>query len=446
MTRLVPRSIAGRMLALSAGATVLALIIAGIFITGILERFVTQGVDQRLDAQISLLASTVGNDGGIDGARLDTLKGALNAGRGWQWRIDSPTGRYGSDDAPSLDPGPDSHRRDDRRGIEAPYPREGRDVAGRPVHARQLKLDVQTGTIVITAIAPRAVIERPIRGAMAPLLIGLALLGGVLATSSVLQILHGLRPLRRLRDDVAAIRADRQRSVSEEQPEDLRPLASELNALMRDNAAALAAARASAANLAHALKTPVAALALEVQENPAQARQVDRIDATIRHHLSRARDRIVDRHAATLLAPAAKDLAVTVARLHPDKSVTIAVEIDAELAVAVDPADLDEMLGNLIDNAVRHAHSGVTATARRDGQSLRISVADDGPGIAPEDRERALSPGVRLDERGNGHGFGLSIGRELAELYGGVLNLSDAANGGVVAEVTLPKAAPIQRN
>lgn len=444
MRRLIPRSIAGRMLALSAGATVLALIIAGIFITGILERFVTQGIDQRLDAQISLLASTVGNDGSLDEARLDALKGALNAGHGWQWRIDGPARHYGSTDVPSLDPGPDAHHRDDPRWTEGPRPHEGRDPAGRPVHARQLTLDTQTGKIIITAIAPRTVIERPIRGAMAPLLIGLALLGGILALSSLLQILHGLRPLRRLRDDLAAIRAGRQRSVSEEQPEELRPLARELNALMRDNAAALAAARASAANLAHALKTPVAALALEVQDHPAQARQVDRIDATIRHHLSRARDRTVDRHAATLLAPAAMDLATTVARLHPDEAVAIAVEIEAKMAVAVDPADLDEMLGNLIDNAARHARSCVTVTARRDRHLIRISIADDGPGIALEDRNRALSPGVRLDERGIGHGFGLSIVRELTELYGGALDLSDAANGGVLAQVTLPGAEPRQ--
>lgn len=440
MTPILPRSIGGRMLALSASATLLALAISGVFMTGVLERFVTLGIDQRLDAQISLLASCVNQDGQIDRARLGQLDGVLDAGRGWRWRIEARGQIIGSEDFPELDPRPDDRGHDNHLRPPNPRPYEGRDHDGRPVHARQLTLPSATAKILITATAPRDMIERPIRGAMTPLLILLALLGGLLGASSFLQIRLGLRPVRQLRDDVAAIRAGHQRALSEEQPEELRPLAIELNALTTDNAAALATARASAANLAHALKTPIAALALEVRDHPDLSRQIERIDETIRHHLSRARARVVDRHAITMLAPAATDLAATIDLLRPDDDIAVLVEIAPDLAVAVDPSDLDEMLGNLIDNAARHARSQVKINARNQGRLIHISVADDGAGIPVENWGKALLPGVRLDERGDGHGFGLTIARELAELYGGVLALDETERAGARITITLPQA------
>lgn len=122
MRRLFPRSIGGRMLALSAGATLLALALAGFFMTGILERFVTLGIDQRLDAQISLLASSVDEGGRIDQARLARLEGILDAGRGWRWRIDAPRQSLGADDFPKVDHRPDEREHDDHRRPQNPRP------------------------------------------------------------------------------------------------------------------------------------------------------------------------------------------------------------------------------------------------------------------------------------------------------------------------------------
>jgi signal transduction histidine kinase len=252
----------------------------------------------------------------------------------------------------------------------------------------------------------------------------------------------GLRPLRALRDGVAAMRRGAA-GVSEAQPDELRPLAIELNALARDNAAALATARASAANLAHALKTPVATLALTVRDDPAQAAQLARIDATIRHHLARARNIAGGHASSTALAPAIADLVSTIRRLRMERGVVIDAAIDPELHVAVDAADLDELAGNLIDNAARHAGTRVRVSAGVDQGMIRLSVVDDGPGIALADRQRATDAGVRLDEREDGHGFGLAIARELAALYGGVLVLDDAAGGGLCASVTLPIGAAV---
>ncbi len=431
---LMPRSIHGRMLGLSLLATLVALVVAGAAIAGVLQRFVTQGLDQRLDAELSLLAGAVDGDGRIDRARLTRLRGLLNAGPGWQWQISGPVQSVTSAEFPALrTPGPAP--RDALRGEreERPQPLEGRDG----VHARRISIATDAGPVVLTAAAPRDVVARPIQAAVVPLLATLGILGILLGVATLVQVRIGLRPLRALRDGVAAMRRGAA-SVSEAQPDELRPLAIELNALARDNAAALATARASAANLAHALKTPVATLALTVRDDPAQVAQLARIDATIRHHLARARNIAGGHASSTALAPAIADLVSTIRRLRMERTVVIDAAIDSALHVAVDAADLDELAGNLIDNAARHAGTRVRVSATVDQGMIRLSVVDDGPGIALADRQRATDAGVRLDEREDGHGFGLAIARELAALYGGVLVLDDAAGGGLSASVTLP--------
>ncbi|AJP71100.1 sensor histidine kinase [Sphingomonas hengshuiensis] len=435
--RLVPHSIQGRMLLLSAVATAIALALAGALIAGVLARFVTQGIDRRLDAELALIASAVGNDGSIDRPRLARLQGALEAGPGWRWRIETPLAGFGSDDMPVADIAPPRPRREHDAGAEPVRPIDGRDARGERVHARQLRIQTSAGVVLLTAAAPRDVIERPVRDTLLPLLLTLAALGLVLGAAAWLQIRLGLRPVRRLRDAVVAIRAGGAHSIGGAQPSELRPLADELNALVRDNEAALAAARGSAANLAHALKTPVATLALALRGDPRE-QQVERIDRTIRHHLARARMAAASTRAATPLDAAVRALLEVIARLHADRRIAIAVDVTPHLMVAIDPADFDELLGNLLDNAMRHARSRVAVRARAEGRVARITIADDGPGIPTEDRARATQAGVRLDERSDGHGFGLAIARELATLHGGALTLDEAAGGGLAASVTVP--------
>ncbi|WP_394659563.1 sensor histidine kinase, partial [uncultured Novosphingobium sp.] len=322
----------------------------------------------------------------------------------------------------------------------APQPGEGHDADGRRVHMRSVSLPSTAGTVTLTAAAPWAMVQKPVRGALLPLLAILAILGAVLGGAALVQLRLGLRPLRRLRADVAAVRDGRAQTVEEDQPEELRPLATELNALLQDNARTLATARASAANLAHALKTPVAALALELRDDPPRAALVDRLYGTIRHHLARARNAVTERRAATSLAETIADLLGTVAQLHADRELAFDDTAQTNVAVAIERSDLEELLGNLLDNAARHAASRVAiATTAQDG-TVRITVSDDGPGIPVADRLRATAPGVRLDERGDGDGFGLAIVRDLAELNGGRLLLDEAPGGGLAATVELPRA------
>ncbi|WP_235513520.1 MULTISPECIES: sensor histidine kinase [unclassified Sphingomonas] len=433
----MPRSIHARMLALSVVTTLVALPVAGVAIGGVLERFVTHGVDERLADRLQLLGAVVRPDGSIDGALLARPGVEDGFARGGVWTIDAPGGALGSAMLPIAVPPPRGPRPPLARAEGTPFDTELAD--GSRMHGLIQLRETPAGPVRLGVAVPRAAIEQPLRGAMLPLLATLAIVALLLAVATLVQLRLGLRPLRTLRERVAAVRTGVAGDVPEDQPDELRPLAVELNALVRENAAALETARASAANLAHALKTPVATLALDLGDDP-RAGQVARIDATIRHHLSRARGGVVDRRAATALRPAVEALVDVVRALHRGGGVTVTADIVA-VTVAVDAADLDELAGNLIDNAARHARSSVVVQAVRAGAMVRLSVSDDGPGIPAADRVRATDPGVRLDERGDGHGFGLAIVRDLAVLYGGRLELEAADGGGLVAAVTLPVSA-----
>lgn len=449
------KSIHGRMILISGLAILGALLLAGWGLAGTLERIITQGLDRRLDSELAILASAVDSQGRIDRARIANRRGLLEAEPGWRWRIAGPDGVLASGDFPPLaEPHPPLPGAPGEHGppgppppnaapapIAPPQPAEGRTEQGVRVHARQVTIPSARGPVTISAAAPRAVVARPIRSALVPLLAMLAGLGVLLAAASLLQLRLGLRPLRRLRDEVAAIRAGERARVDEDQPTELQPLAHELNALAADSERALATARASAANLAHSLKTPVATLALDLAGDPQRAAQVARINDTIRHHLARARAQAGAVRTTTALAPAIADLATAIRRLHADRGVSLTSAIPEELAVAMDAQDLDEVAGNLIDNAARHARAAVHIHAQAEDRQIRLSVVDDGPGIAEADRIRATQPGTRLDERGDGHGFGLGIARELAELHGGRLILDQAEGGGLSATVLLPRAA-----
>ena len=443
----LPRSLYGRMLALSGIAIAVALLIAAFAIGHVLERFVMQGLDQRLDAELALLGSAVTPDGRIDTARISATRALATPGYGW--RIVAPRGTLASTDAPPVAPpareGPGWRPppRPDRPDGPAAFDWHDRD--GTRLHARQAIVATSAGPVTITAAAPRSVVASPIRGAMLPLLMSLAALGGLLALATLVQLRIGLAPLKTLRSAISAVRAGRIDQVPADQPRELQPLVDEMNALLADNTAALAVARSSAANLAHGLKTPLATLGLALAEpgrdpDGRLAALAGQLDTTIRHHLGRARSVLASGRVATPLGAAVADLTAMLGRLHADRAITVVQAIGDDIAVSVDPHDLDELAGNLLDNAFRHTRDTVRVSAHIDGVQVVLCVTDNGPGIAAADRARATMPGLRLDERGDGHGFGLAIVRDLAVLYGGALDLDAAAGGGLAATVRLPHA------
>jgi len=413
MRRLIPRSLQGRLLAITAIAIAIAL----------LGRFAANGFDRRLSTELSLLASAVDADGRVDEKRLRRNPTHFEGWPDWQWQIRTPNRTVSS-----------ARFRD--VGWPPPPPNAG------PYGARTRTIQTKRGPVELVAAQPFGAHREPMVFA-APSFDMFMFLVIVIGIASFIQIRLGLRPLRRLRGELAAIRDGRAERLSEDQVSELLPLAKEFNALAATNEAALAAARLSAANLAHALKTPVATLALDLRDNPPAAAQVERIQATIRHHLTRARMQTGQRRPFTLLLPAISGVVDAVIRLHGERKLTIETELPMDLRLAVDSQDLDELLGNLIDNAARYAASRVVVRAQQetgDPRWVQLTITDDGPGISAEERQRIGQPGLRLDESGPGHGFGLAIVRELTALYGGSISLNGADGGGLTVQVSLPAA------
>ena len=263
--------------------------------------------------------------------------------------------------------------------------------------------------------------------------------GVVFMIAGIVGAFRGLTPFRLLREKLSAVRMGQDRRVEGEYPSEIQPLVDELNALLEDREKAVKRAFATAGDLAHSLKTPLALLAQET-DRKAIAQQVDRMSRHVDYHLARARAAASGASGAArcLVAPCASALVRTLLKLYAGKAVEISSTIDPEIFVRVQREDLDEMLGNLLDNACKWAKSKVVVEAAMDGTMLAITVHDDGPGLPSELRSVVLERGVRIDEATPGSGLGLAIVRDLAELYGGSISLDDSYLGGLAARVALP--------
>jgi signal transduction histidine kinase len=261
-----------------------------------------------------------------------------------------------------------------------------------------------------------------------------------------IQVRVGLMPLRRLRDALARIRDGSARRLEGKYPAEIAPLVTELNSLIEHSAEVVGRARTHVSNLAHYLKTPLTVLASEAEAHPsplgdAVKRQVDVMRRQVDHYLVRARaagalDVLGN---STQISPVLEDLSRVLQRIHERRGITVEVDCPPLLAFRGDRQDIEEMVGNLMDNACKWARATVAVAARKrpDGQ-VEIDVEDDGPGLAPEDRPRVLERGERLDESVPGSGLGLSIVRDIAKLYGGGLELGESPRGGLRAILILP--------
>lgn len=449
----------GRRLLLGASVfIVVALVVATIVIGFVLHRFVQGQIDQRLDTQVAFLASTVkvapageiALDGSADGPPFD------RPGRGWYWQVSGPRNMLRSralgDDVLDVSglplpppPPPPPHRT-----APPPRPADGPGPGGQALHYRILRLEIDGMPVEIVVTAPRAAVLGPLREAMTTLGLSLLVLGAALLLAILLQVRLGLRPLDRLRGAIAEVRAGRRATVPDEQPAEVRPLVSELNELLKQNAANLERARAHVANLAHGLKTPLATLGVALsaggrdgdRDSAKLADLVDLMERRIRHHLGRARAAALagPTRAQTPLAPAIADLGAVLGKVHAGRGIAFEADIPAGLAVACETQDFDEIAGNLLDNAFKWSATAVTARAVAEARWVLLQIEDDGPGLSPEQVAHLLKPGQRLDETAPGFGFGLSITRELVDLYGGSLDFASAAGGGLRVSLRLPKA------
>lgn len=283
-------------------------------------------------------------------------------------------------------------------------------------------------------------------------LLGLGVAGLVLALGAAiaLQVRVGLRPLRGLLADLEAVWQGRRRRVGEVLPPDLQPVASAVNQLLDHDDREIVRARDQAADLAHAIKTPLAVLRADLDrlDGPLATEmreRLDLIDRLVRRNLART----APGRASALQAlgaavrPVAEEMAGLMRRVHPDRAVDAVLAVPAEIHVRLDRQDLEELLGNLLDNAWKWARSRVRVSASVQGPSCVVVVEDDGPGLAAADRETVLGRRVRLDERTPGQGLGLPIARDIVAAAQGRLELGTSETGGLAIRLELPLARPV---
>lgn len=431
-------SIRARLLAAAALWLTLALLGAWWVIGGVLDRFVTE----RFDAEAAAIAETViaGTEAGADGTpalarqptdprlsqplslyawQLETEDGALLARSVslLDLRLDAPPGSYGG----AAGTGPEG---EPLRVMRRVFTLPGADEA-----------------LAVVVTVPRSEIDAALFRVRQPLALSLIVLGAGLAAASLAQVGWGLRTLDRMGDDIRAIRAGRAERLPLPPVAELRPVAAELNALLDANRLVIARAREHLGNLAHALRTPLSALTNTLAPDHPGRAMVERMDRQISWQLRRARGAGTPRllGQSTPVAPVLDDLLLVLRRTADSRGLTITLRCLPGARFAGERQDLEEMLGNLLENAVKYAASRIRVTAELQGKGLILGIEDDGPGMADADHALALSRGGRVDQMGPpGAGLGLAIVADLAALYGGRLDLGRSDWGGLRVILTLP--------
>lgn len=273
------------------------------------------------------------------------------------------------------------------------------------------------------------------------------LLGLGLIAMVGLQTWYGLLPLRKVRKEIARLRAGRSKRIEDRMPAEIAPMVEELNALVEHNDRQAEEARRHAGNLAHALKTPLSVImnaAAAGQEDlaPTVIREARTMRRQIDHHLARARavGRRGSAHSRAQVWPSIEAVERAVARLYPN--VRIDVDGQKDLIAHIERQDLDEILGNLVENAAKYGGGSVFITAGVQAGFVEIIVEDDGRGIPEADRIRIFDRGVRLDSGKPGTGLGLAIVRDVAEIYDGTVSLEESDDlGGLLVRLRLPAAS-----
>jgi len=428
------------------GAT---LLVAYVLITTLFDLHLRRGVDADLIDRLDDLAAGLETaaDGGITLSRAPDVPKYERQLSGQYWQIEAegtPPIRSRSLWDARL-PGPTAgHALGEisLREIKGPRSEQLR------LAQRTLKFQVPTTPVTFSVAADLGPALAAARQFSRILGSSLIVLGIGLVSALVLQVRIGLRPLDGIKAALGAIRAGAvQRLSDDDAPTEIAPLAQELNALLDHHRSLIDRARGQAGDLAHALKTPLAVLRneLENEDTPDRTLALEQISAmtdAVQHHLARAQAA----GAAGLLgvradaAHAIEALARTLPRMS-DRDIEVEVALaNRPLWFAGEAQDLSELLGNLLDNACKWAAGKVRIAATRASNRLKVEIGDDGPGIAADQRATALQRGGRLDEHKSGSGLGLTIALDLATLYGGTLTLGQSPLGGLKVELDLPAA------
>lgn len=446
-------SLGARLFLSAAVCCALILALAGIGLTTFYRRSAERGFDERLSVYIKELVADLAAPpeaerqaiGDLGEPRFDLPLS------GWYWQIVRLDGEKPSvRTSRSLVGGQlpkllDQNLPPNPRGLRESY------VSGpddRSLRIIEREIDVgEDGRFTVGVAAPADEIEGDIRDFRLALTLTFLLLGLALVASTLLQVRFGLRPLVRLSAAVGTVRTGETTRIAGTYPPDLAPLAGELNQLIDANREILERARTQVGNLAHALKTPLSVMLNEAEASDPHLPQTVRNQAAImrdqvQYYLDRARAAALSGAlgSVTEIAPSLDALIRTFGKISQGRDIKATHRIPAHLRFRGERQDLEEMLGNLLDNAFKWARNTVEVSLAPGDEEGRIAllIDDDGPGLPPGAMHDVVKRGRRLDETTPGSGLGLSIVVDLAKLYGGELTLEPSPLGGLRARLRLP--------
>jgi signal transduction histidine kinase len=449
-------SLTRRMIGVSALWIGVLLLIGGYALDRVLTRSIVDNFDQQLEYVLNAMiaASEIGPAGEVRFTRPPADQRFLEPYSGAYFQItDVPANSCRLKEEttfcyPSRSLWDRRLRVNDDHGDAELHKRDSFEFEGEPLRIleRDVVLPGSTMRWRFQVAQSRDAIDGQIRELRATLVRSFAALGLGLLFLAALQAFYGLWPLRRVRREVVAIRSGIQTRIAEDFPREVSPLVDEINELLAHSEAQAEEARRHAGNLAHALKTP-----LTVITNAATAHSED-LDRTVfreaavmrrqvDHHLARARaiGRRASAQARATVWTSVQAVERAVTTLYDNVTVDIAGDKAAQ--VRVERQDLDEMLGNLVENAAKYGGGRVFVTVEPpENDKVAILIEDDGPGIPAEQRAVLFTRGSRLDTTGKpGTGLGLAIVRDVAEIYGGSVQLEESEDlGGLLARLTLP--------
>ena len=452
-------SLALRLFVSATAWAVVILLITGIVLSSLYRQAVERAFDRRLGVYLRTLVADVASPDEAGDKFPSSLGEPLFELplSGWYWQVTRlDPGKSEVRSSRSLWDGGLPHLQDAGIAAGPDGAREGYVQGPEDQRLRLVERNIdlgEEGHFLVAVAGDAAEINDEIRSFDQALIITFSILAVVLLLTTMFQVRFGLAPLKRITGSLAAIRSGTAERLAGKFPEEIAPLARETNALIEANKEIVERARTHVGNLAHALKTP-----LSVMVNEASARgsdpfalkvleQADIMRDQVARHLERARlaARLTVVGSVTDVAPVVTALARTMEKIHHDRAIAIEVRDGEHCRFRGERADLEEMIGNLVDNACKWASSRVVIEVLRErpdpaseDQVVRIVVDDDGRGLSPSEREQAATRGRRLDETKPGSGLGLSIVLELAGLYGGELKLGAAPLGGLRAELVLP--------
>lgn len=450
-----PRSLRLRLLILAALSVGVVLTIADLSVATLFANHVQRSFERSLEAQLDRLVALIEVDGtrirlrlAMPDARFETPAGGI------YWQISDPASGQTMTSRSLWDtvlPVPTALPAD---GSSQSSEIAGPDGERGQMLARQLVFDGKGGTtrnLVVAIAEDLSTVIAANAAFRSDLMRALLLLALVLITVSGLQIQLGLSPLKLIKRGIGAIRTGQATALTGTYPAEVMPLVSEVNELLSTQEHSIRFARERAADLAHGLKTSLTLLNIEAHKLRTAGRDDDaaRIEAlsadmtaTIDHQLrlARLRHRVRGDFRATLLLPTLGKVVAAVRATPEGGDRDWQVGASEDIAVAIDPMDLTELLGIYLENAARWSRNRVLVDVTTRPADLTITIADDGPGLDATQLAALGQRGRRLDESGKGTGIGLAIAREILELNGGAVSYARAALGGLEVQIRLNKA------